>query len=106
MRTVRFTYYPDGYKCSEPGEQDGEYVKAEVAAELLEACKMVLLFHSGSPWDDTKREAWFKGVTAILSVEDAAKAENNPEPVAEATTRVLCETIRTAIRRADERSAK
>lgn len=28
MKTIRFTAYPDGYKCSEPGDQSGEYVKA------------------------------------------------------------------------------
>lgn len=42
LPTVRFTAYPDGYKCSEPRDQSGEYVKAEVALELLAACKWIV----------------------------------------------------------------
>ena len=47
---------------------------------LREALRLTLLFHSGSPWDDSKRLAWLK----ITGVE-------------EATTKVLCDTIRAAL---------
>lgn len=43
MKTIQFTAYPDGYRCSEPGEQSGEYVKAEVAKELIGALEIALI---------------------------------------------------------------
>lgn len=45
METFRFRFEPNtrgGYVCNKPGYQDGEYVKADVAAELLAACKAAL----------------------------------------------------------------
>lgn len=41
MKIVKFTARPDGYGygCSEPNDQSGEYVKAEIARDLLEACE-------------------------------------------------------------------
>lgn len=46
MRTISFTYRsdrtPSGYYCSEPGDQGGEYVPAEVASELLALCEEAL----------------------------------------------------------------
>ena len=44
MKTVRFEYSSSfgGYRCSEPGDQDGLYVRAEVAQKMLAACKMIL----------------------------------------------------------------
>jgi len=43
MKTIRFTYHNTpsctGYKCSEPGDMSGLYVKAEVALSLLEHLK-------------------------------------------------------------------
>lgn len=39
MTTVTFTYFNEpwytGYKCDQPGEQSGEYVRADVARGLL-----------------------------------------------------------------------
>lgn len=35
MKTIRFTAYPDGYKCDHPGDQSGEYVSA--TPELIAA---------------------------------------------------------------------
>ncbi len=29
MKTIRFTAYPDAYRCSEPGDQSGEYVHSD-----------------------------------------------------------------------------
>lgn len=38
MRTVRFAQRTDlSYGCSEPGDQSGEYVKANVVGEMLAA---------------------------------------------------------------------
>lgn len=35
MKTIRFTYDPRmGYRCSEPGNQDGEYVPLSEAVEM------------------------------------------------------------------------
>jgi hypothetical protein len=44
VKTVTFTYHPDGYRCSEPGDQDGEYVPlADVNVNaLLAACKALV----------------------------------------------------------------
>ena len=41
MKTVRFKYSSSfgGYRCSEPGDQDGLYVRAEVAQKMLAACQ-------------------------------------------------------------------
>ena len=43
MKTLNLTYHPiNGYRVNEPGDQSGEYVKAEVARELLEACEAAI----------------------------------------------------------------
>jgi hypothetical protein len=39
MKTIQFTNRPDGYGCSEPGNNAGEYVRADVARGILEALK-------------------------------------------------------------------
>ncbi len=39
MKTIRFTAYPDGYRCSLPGDQSGLYVRASDAVELLGSLK-------------------------------------------------------------------
>jgi hypothetical protein len=46
MKTVTFTYphHTGGYGCSEPNDQSGEYVRADVARELLAACKSARAF--------------------------------------------------------------
>jgi hypothetical protein len=41
MKTITFTNRPEGYGCSEPGNNAGEYVRAEVAKELLRALKTI-----------------------------------------------------------------
>jgi hypothetical protein len=45
MKIVRFWEVPyEGYHCSEfSGDNDGEYVKAEIAQDLLAACEMQAL---------------------------------------------------------------
>lgn len=47
---------------------------------LYNACRALLLFHSSSPWTESKREEWVR-----LTGQD------------EATTRVLCDTARAAL---------
>jgi hypothetical protein len=58
IKIIRFTAYPAGYRCSEPGEQSGEYVQIALYdrlraqnAELLEALRECERFceFEGSP---------------------------------------------------------
>lgn len=42
MKTIRFTDRGQFYGCSEPGEQSGEYVRADVAGDLLDAAEAAL----------------------------------------------------------------
>ncbi len=55
----------------------------EAAPELYEACKAVLMFHRGGPWEDNDAEEWKR----LTGQEDA-------------TTKVLCNTVRAAIAKA------
>lgn len=54
------------------------------------ALEAVLLFHSGSPWDDTKRLRWLE--LAHLVLKDVYYLNY------EATTRVLCDMVREALK--------
>ena len=46
IRPVRFTYEPHPgitrYRCNFAGNHTGDYVKLDIADELLEACKVAL----------------------------------------------------------------
>ena len=47
MKTVRFSFLKrnwcyGAYECLMPGDQSGTYVKAEVAAGLLESCQKLV----------------------------------------------------------------
>jgi hypothetical protein len=55
------------------------------AATLLEACRATLLFHADGPWDEAKQGEWFN-------------ITQHPE----ATSRILCDTVRAAIARAEK----
>lgn len=57
-------------------------------AKLTEALKLVLLFHSGSPWDDEKKEAWANHLKLIFG----EFVQTN-----EATTKNLCNAVRAAL---------
>lgn len=46
----------------------------------IDAIKLVLLFHSGSPWDDAKRAEWLR-ITGTT----------------EASTKVLCDHLRAVL---------
>lgn len=62
MKTVRFTYKTEpapGYYCSEPNDQSGEYVKADVVRELLEAAEGMFAA-LGGPDNQTWRTALLK----------------------------------------------
>ena len=76
----------DGYDVAflAPGLAERE-VKANgmlIAASplLRDACRAVLLFHSGGEWDEERRNEWH-----ALTGED------------EATTKILCDTVRRAL---------
>jgi hypothetical protein len=60
----------------EPG--DPHYIGIP-SFELLDALKLPLLFHAGGPWDAKRRAEWFR-ITGCL----------------EATSRVMCDHIRSA----------
>lgn len=83
----------------------------DAAPELLEACKLVLLFHSGSPWDFEKRQAWVNGLHSLITTNDPKvtgangdgtwDAKGNRE---DATTKNLCNAVRAAIEKAEKES--
>ncbi len=54
------------------------------APELLEACKAVLLFHSGAEWDAGRPEEWKRITGEVL-----------------ATTKSLCDHIRKCLQKAE-----
>lgn len=74
--------------------------------KLGEVCRLALLFHSGSPWDNEKNEAWANGLTNILGpaiARDCKVVGANGDgtwdgalPTNEATTKNLCNAIRAA----------
>lgn len=72
MKTVKFTYSPEtGYRCDTPHDQSGEYVRAEVARELLEACKSALDLS-----DHADGCRWFSfNISEMQTAEQMAKAE-------------------------------
>lgn len=63
--------------------------QAKLACKMEAALKLVLIFHSASPWNSTKEIDWCN-----LQVDCGCE-----EPVREATTRVLCDTIREVLGR-------
>lgn len=65
-------------QAEEEVKANGRLIAA--APALRDACEAVLLFHSGGPWDETKREQWF-----------------NLTQETDATTKVLCDTVRKAL---------
>ncbi len=52
----------------------------EAARRLLEACEMVLLFHSGGEWSDERRRKWERTMGHDVC-----------------TTKALCDFVRNAI---------
>jgi hypothetical protein len=89
----------------EPGEcEKGNAQLIAAAPELLEALKAVLLFHSGSHWDDAKQAEWQRLGALLLGepkFRDYHYARGSMTPTSfEATTSVLCDMIRTAIAKA------
>lgn len=67
---------------------------------LETACRLVLLFHSGSPWDFQKQQAWQNGLIELgLDVGDPSHNHSG-----EATTRNLCNAVRAALSTLQEES--
>jgi hypothetical protein len=65
---------------------------------LLQACKLTLLFHSGSPWDFDKQQEWANGITELLGPANGRETFGSLVPETnEATTKNLCRAIRAAI---------
>jgi hypothetical protein len=56
---------------------------------LKAACELTLIFH-GNVWDDDTRREWAENLTTIYAPE--------PVPSMEATTKVLCDAHRHALR--------
>lgn len=65
-------------------------------ARLTEACKLVLLFHSGSPWDIQKSLSWQNGMGQLLQSETGRV----PDDFSDATTKNLCNAVRAALKEA------
>lgn len=72
--------------------------KAEKMELALEA---VLLFHSGSPWDEEKSMRWQFLAVSVLGPPEFGLLVNRWE----ATTRVLCDMVRAARTSTDGRPA-
>jgi len=60
------------------------------------ALEAVLLFHSGSPWDDDKRIRWQITAKILLGPCTLLSSHGLPVDQWEATTRVLCDMVRAA----------
>lgn len=62
------------------------------------ALEAVLLFHSGSPWDDEKQQRWQQLGLALLGeprFKDYHYARGSMRPTSfEATAQVLCDMVR------------
>lgn len=76
------------------------------AEKLQLACEATLLFHSGSPWDDEKRSRWQQLGVKLLGepkFRDYHYARGSMTPTTfEATTRVLCDMVRSALSEAKQ----
>lgn len=70
-----------------PNPQYDPKYEASPSAELRDALKLPLLFHAGGPWDDERRKEWLR-VTGTR----------------EASTKVLCDHLRAAIKAFDRAS--
>lgn len=88
MKTIKFTAYPDGYRCSEPNDQSGDYVKAEIASSLmtqrdslLEALKKMTDAFEGvcASWDE-----WCGGVDCSKCGSDARAIKSARAAIANA----------------------
>lgn len=55
------------------------------------ALEAVLLFHSGSPWDDAKKLKW-----RVITDEMLGEA-HDPKHGHDATTKVLCDVVRASL---------
>lgn len=66
--------------------------------EMLEALKLVLMFHSGAPWTDERRLDWVNGLTRLLG---PAMSRRERFASDEATTKNLCDAVRAAIAKAE-----
>lgn len=86
--TVAHVFALDGEEAS-LAEADADLFAA--AQDLLAVAKAVLLFHAGSPWDQTKDADFNALLFPILGREPAA------------TTKGICDAARTAIDKAEGR---
>ena len=67
-----------------------------MSLEARSALQAVLLFHSGSPWDEEKRRQWEQCCNTVLGPIDNRPPEIRRQ-ANEATTRVLCDVVRRAL---------
>ena len=75
MNNLRFGDYRDVSQ-----DRVEPHYEAEPSYKVLDALRLVLLFHSGSPWDEAKCVEWFR-ITGTR----------------EASTKVLCDHVRSAL---------
>jgi len=65
------------------------------------ALEAVLLFHSGSPWDDAKRLRW-QTICSLVHLPSETGGFGGYAPGWSATTKILCDIVRKAISQREE----
>jgi hypothetical protein len=80
----------------------------EAKEALLQACKLVLLFHSGSHWTFEKQQEWVKGMHALITTNNPVVVGANEDGTwdrnaarEDVTTKNLCNAVRAAIAKAE-----
>ena len=69
METIMFTDRGAFYGCNKPGNQAGEYVKADIARDLLEALKDLAREEYRDDYDPILDRARLKARAAIAKAE-------------------------------------
>jgi hypothetical protein len=83
---------------------------------LVNALKLVLLFHSGGHWTSERSQGWANGLTSILGPAESRDPKvvgaygdgtwDGATPTNEATSRNLCNAVRAALALAESEATK
>lgn len=81
-------------------------IAEDINIKMEQALEAVLLFHSGNPWDFEKQQKWQQLGHSLLGepkFHDYHYARGSMKPTSfEATTRVLCDMVRCALKKESE----
>lgn len=69
---------------------------------FVKALEAVLLFHSASPWDATKRQKWDAICAELLPQSFNDYGLYDRTHGFDATTKMLCDVVRVALKQANE----